>query len=105
MAPGDSSIDPFQKPILLAFLVWVTRQHEDALVTLCGLKLLGSPLKIGNLIEIFQHSEEDWAVAQAHVDDLEAGSSHEEEMIRIGFRELTGFEEEMIAEIRRQLQI
>ena len=35
MDPDHPEISEFRKPALLVFLVWVTRQHTDALVTLC----------------------------------------------------------------------
>lgn len=105
MNPDHPEISDFHKPVLLVFLVWVTRQHTDALVTLCGLKLVGSKLKIGNLIEAFQYSSEEWKAAHQHVDKLEAGSDEETNMIRTGFLELTGFENETVEEIRKQLQI
>ena len=105
MEAEDSTLGGFRDPILLAFLVWVTRQHDDALVTMCGLKLLGSKMKVGNLIEIFQHSNQERSAAQLHVDGIEPGSAEESEMIRTGFRVLTGFEEETVVEIRKQLQI
>lgn len=105
MDPDHPEIREFHKPALLVFLVWVTRQHTDALVTLCGLKLVGSNLKIGNLIEAFQYSSEEWKAAHQHADTLEAGSAEETEMIHAGFLELTGFEIETIEEIRKQLGI
>ena len=105
MNPDHPDLSEFHKPALLIFLVWVTRQHTDALVTLCGLKLVGSRLKIGNLIEVFQYSSDEWKAAQQHIDTLEEGSPEENEMIRTGFLELTGFEDETIEEIRKQLQI
>ena len=105
MNPDHPEISEFHKPVLLVFLVWVTRQHTDALVTLCGLKLVGSRMKIGNLIEVFQYCSDDWKAAQQHIDTLEKGSPEENEMIRTGFLELTGFENETVDQIRKQLQI
>lgn len=105
MNPDNPDFSAFRKPALLVFLVWVTRQHTDALVTLCGLKLVGSRMKIGNLIEVFQYSSEEWKAAQQHFDSLEEGSPEENEIIRTGFLELTGFEDETVDLIRKQLQI
>ena len=105
MDPDHPEISEFRKPALLVFLVWVTRQHTEALVTLCGLKLVGSKLKIGNLIEAFQYSSEEWKTAHQNADNLKTGSAEETDMIRAGFLELTGFENETVEEIRKQLQI
>ena len=104
MHSGNGAGD-FHKPVVIAFLVWVTRQHDDALVTLCGLKLVKSSLRVGNLIEVFQHSAEDWALANAHVDNLTPGSAEESDLIHIGFLEVTGFDSEAVSEIRKQLSI
>ena len=105
MNPDHPEIREFHKPALLVFLVWVTRQHTDALVTLCGLKLVGSRMKIGNLIEVFQYSSEEWITAQQHFETLEGGSAEETDMIRTGFHELTGIENETVEEIRKKLGI
>ncbi len=105
MSADDQDISRFRNPQLLAFLVWVTRQHDDALVTLCGLKLLRSPLRLGNLIEQFQYVHEDWENAQCHVDEISPGSAEETDLIHTGFLRLTGFEQETVVEIRKQLSI
>ena len=62
-------------------------------------------LEIGNLIEAFQGSGEEWKSAHQNADTLKAGSAEETDMIRAGFLELTGFENETVEEIRKQLQI
>ncbi len=105
MSEEDQGLGGLQQPVLLAFLAWVTRQHDDALVTLCGLKLVGSSMKIGNLIEVFQTSTEEWASAHEFVDALVPGSVDEDEMICTGFLQLIGLERDTVAVIRAELSI
>ena len=56
--------------------------------------------------EVFEFDHRLWALfAQSHVDGLSPGSIEETDLIHMGFLELTGFEQETVEEIRKQLSI
>ena len=95
----------FDSPETVAFLVWITRQHDEALVMLCGFVTDNSTQKVGHLIEEFQRDQVKWNLAHEFHETIEPGSTEESEFIIEGFRQLLGFDRESSLVIRKKLRI